>query len=57
MGERLTLLNAGVSSRQEIREWYYGETPAQAKAAILAADKEKLDQMAGMEALIPKVTP
>ena len=57
LGERLTLLNAGVSSRQEIREWYYGETPAQAKAAILAADKEKLDQMAGMEALIPKVTP
>lgn len=57
LGERLTLLNAGVSSRQEIREWYYGETPAQAKAAIVAADQEKLDQMSGMEALIPKVTP
>lgn len=57
LNERLTLLGVNVTSRAEIREWYYGETTAQAQAAIAAVDQERLSQMAAMEALMPRVTP
>lgn len=56
LNERLTLLNANIASRAEIREWYYGETPSQAKAAIAAADEERMNLMLGMEKLMPQVT-
>lgn len=57
LNERLTLLNANIASRAEIREWYYGETPSQAKAAIAAADEERINLMLGMEKIMPQVTP
>jgi hypothetical protein len=50
--ERLTLLNAGIMSKSEFREWYFGETPAQAKAAIDALREE---DAAGIETLLPKI--
>ena len=45
--ERLMLLNAGIVSKVEFREWYFGETRAQALAAIGQVDAE---QAAGAEA-------
>lgn len=50
MNERLILLEKGALSRAELREWYFGETPAQAQAAIEAVTAE---QMAGMANLLP----
>ena len=50
MNERLILLEKGALSRAELREWYFGETPAQAQAAIEAVTA---DQMAGMANLLP----
>ena len=41
------LLNAGIVSKVEFREWYFGETRAQALAAIGQVDAE---QAAGAEA-------
>lgn len=57
MNERLLLLNAGCSSRAELRQWYFGETPAQAKAAIKAVTEEKKESMTDLSALLPNVTP
>ena len=35
--ERLMLMNSGIMGRVEFRMWYFGETRAQAEAAIEAA--------------------
>lgn len=43
--ERLMLLNAGIISKAEFRQWYLGETQAQAKAAIEAIGQESADAM------------
>ena len=51
MQARLMMLNAGIISRAEFREWYFGETKAQAKAAIEGVSEE---QAAGMQALMPQ---
>ena len=48
MNERLTLMNAGVMSKTELREWYFGETKAQATAAIDAITAEQVAEMAQM---------
>lgn len=48
--ERLMLLNAGIMSKAEFREWYFGETQAQAAAAINALQQE---QMNGLNDLLP----
>jgi A118 family predicted phage portal protein len=48
--ERLMFLNAGIISKQEMREWYFGETKAQAKAAIQAISDE---QSESLESLLP----
>lgn len=53
--ERLMLLNAGIISKAEFRQWYMGETPAQAKAAIEAIDQEKADSMASMDSMLPRL--
>lgn len=53
--ERLMLLNAGIISKAEFRQWYLGETQAQAKAAIEAIDQEKADSMASMDSLLPRL--
>ena len=46
--ERLMLLNAGIISKAEFREWYFGETAAQAKAAIEGITQESTDAMVVM---------
>ena len=48
--ERLMLLNAGIMGKAEFREWYFGETQAQAAAAINALQQE---QMNGLNDLLP----
>ncbi len=46
--ERLLLLNAGIISKAEFREWYFGETKAQARAAIERINGEKAEDMRAM---------
>lgn len=50
MNERLALMEAGIISKQEFRQWYFGETEAQAKAAIETLQQEQMEQM---EAMLP----
>lgn len=50
--ERLALMSAGVFSKQELRQWYFGETEAQAAAAIKKLQQE---QQASMSAMLPKL--
>ena len=50
MNERMLLLNNGIISKAEFREWYFGETKAQAQAAVEAAMAEQLE---GMAQLLP----
>ena len=51
MQEYLMMLNAGIISKAEFREWYFGETKAQAKAAIDGITEEK---KADMDAMMPQ---
>lgn len=58
MNERMMLLNAGLIGKAEFREWYFGETPEQAKAAVESITQENVDQqMAGMSSLLPTLPP
>jgi len=50
--ERISLLNLGIVGKAEFREWYFGETEAQARAAVEAVQAE---QARGMESLLPKM--
>lgn len=50
MQERLMLLNAGIIGKAEFREWYFGETQSQARAAVEAVSQE---QLTGIEDLLP----
>lgn len=43
--KRLSLINAGISSKLETRMWYFGETENQAKAALQQIDDEKKASM------------
>lgn len=52
MNERLALVSSGIISKSEFREWYFGETKAQAQAAITALQEE---QASSMEALLPSL--
>ena len=54
MQERLMMLNAGIISKAEFREWYFGETKAQAKAAIESIMQENADSMNAMMIKSPK---
>lgn len=45
LNERIMLKNAGAMSAAELRQWYLGETPAQAEAAVQKIAEE---QMRGM---------
>ena len=40
LGERLGLMSQGIMSKVELRQWYFGETEVQAKAAIQAIQQE-----------------
>lgn len=56
MNERMMLLNAGLISKAEFREWYFGETPAQAQAAVESiAEEQAAEQLAGINNLLPRV--
>lgn len=48
LDERLRLLSLGIIGKVEMREWYFGETKAQAQAAIAA----NVDETVGIEALL-----
>lgn len=43
--KRLSLINAGISSKLETRMWYFGETENQAKFALQQIDDEKKSSM------------
>lgn len=53
LGERLQLTSLGVSSKAELRMWYYGETEAQARAAI----QKIVDETVGIEAALAPPMP
>ena len=53
--ERLMLLNAGIISKAEFREWYFGETKAQARAGIAAVTEEQVSNIQSMNAALPTV--
>ena len=56
MNERMMLLNSGLISKAEFREWYFGETKEQAVAAVEAiAEEQAAEQMAGINSLLPRV--
>ncbi len=56
MNERIMLLDAGIISKAEFREWYFNETKAQATAAVDAIAQETAQaQMASINQLLPKV--
>lgn len=50
-GERMTMLNAGIITKQEYRKWYLGETDAQAKAGIDAVNAEQMQALEQMQSL------
>lgn len=50
--ERLMLMNAGVISKAEFREWYFGETAAQAKAAIDSITQEGVENAAAFNPML-----
>ena len=52
MNERMLLLTNGIIGKAEFREWYFGETKAQANAAIESIAAEKASDM---EQLLPKL--
>lgn len=43
--KRMTMLNAGITSKLEIRMWFFGETENQAKAALQKVEDEKKQSM------------
>lgn len=54
MNERMILLNSGIISKAEFREWYFGETPVQAKDAVdKIAEEQAAEQLAGLGSLLP----
>lgn len=53
MTEQLELLSQGILGKAEVRQWYTGETEAQAKAAIKAIQDGVLEQ--NMEAMIQQM--
>lgn len=60
MGERMTLLDAGLMSKVEFRMWYFGETKQQATDALKAIEDEQAEaQKKALENMIqdPSKTP
>lgn len=53
--ERLVLLDKKLMGKVEFRQWYFGETQAQAKAAIEAIEQEDAESMAALSSALPKV--
>lgn len=57
MNERMILMNAGVYSKAELRQWYFGETEIQAQEAVENALAEQLKAAAMLGEAMPQVTP
>lgn len=45
LSKQITLLQNGLTSKEEVRMWYYGETERQAKEALLKVRQEGLQDM------------
>jgi len=45
LGKRITLMQNGLTSKLEVRMWYFGETERQAQEALMAVDQESMDAM------------
>ena len=45
LGKQITLLQNGLTSKEEVRMWYYGETERQAKEALLKISQEGMQDM------------
>lgn len=45
LSKRITLLQNGLTSKQEVRMWYFGETERQAQEALMQVDKENSQDM------------
>lgn len=45
LNKRLTLMQNGLTSKQELRQWYFGETERQAQEALLKIDEESRKAM------------
>lgn len=52
--ERLMLMNSGIIGKVEFRMWYFGETRAQAEAAIASVNQEKTDALESMNPMLPQ---
>lgn len=52
--ERLMLFNSGIIGKVEFRMWYFGETRAQAEAAINSVNQEKTDALESMNPMLPQ---
>lgn len=53
--ERLILVDKKLMGEEEFREWYFGETEAQAKAAIKAIQDAEIERAMSLQALLPRV--
>lgn len=57
LNERLVLVDKKIMGKVEFRMWYFGETKAQAEAALKAIADEEAQQLLELESLLPKVPP
>lgn len=48
LNERMLLYNSGIIGKSEMRQWFFGETKAQAEAAIQAITDEETEKMNAM---------
>lgn len=53
----MMLYNAGIVGKAEVREFYFGETPAQAQAALQQIREEKLADDMARAAILPELPP
>ena len=45
LGKQITLLQNGLTSKKEVRQWYFGETERQAEEALAAIHDESMEDM------------
>lgn len=45
LGKQITLLQNGLTSKKEVRQWYFGETERQAEEALAAIHDESMESM------------
>lgn len=57
MNERVILCHEGAYSKTELRQWYFGETEAQAQSAIDKIAQQKVTEMLNLQEMLPELTP